>query len=288
MRWTCIVVVALLLVSPAFGAEVTEKSSGIVRGSIAFQFEHDPADQSLTVVKGVQQNDVLRIISGYGPTGLPIKREYFLKSRTDTRWSYDILKVKKGLSITLGERQPIDLDDDGTTDLVMEYTSLVSGKGTFTFYPPGAIATDGEAQDGSNGTTETEEEIVVEEELPPEPPEAIGVDGTEEPDSADDNGSGAAEPDLPTSPSWIPFVVALVVLAAIVAAAIAVSGKKITVTVHSHPKKGKAKREEEAEGKEKAALKEEPEYSDDSDPSILHIEPGKHELVSRSPRMRRR
>jgi len=161
------VLLFLLLVQLSLAATVTEKGSGIVRGSISYQFTYEPADRSATVIDDVGPNDLITIVYGITPSGLPIKYEMFFKTPIQGVARWDVLKGERGLSMSLDETVEIDLESDGSVELLMRYDSIDNRRRmAFSLFP--------------HGTAPTPEPSAPEPTPEPEDPEPI-VDEVDEP-----------------------------------------------------------------------------------------------------------
>ncbi len=229
-RNLCIVTALFVLFAAPTLAATVSKENGIGRGSIAYAFTYDENDAE-TIITGVRQNDLIRIVYGTGATGLPLKREYYFKQRFEERWNYEIIGGEKGLSLLQGEPVDVDLQNDGTVDLLMTFDGVDGTDGTFTLTNANAAATP------SGDGTVAENETVVDDENAPTNGAATddatnGLDEGTKPDETNGGqnaGSDVAEPGAQNTDelgSWLPALTAVVVILLIGGAVIALVLRK--------------------------------------------------------------
>jgi hypothetical protein len=128
-----------ILATTALAAQVFEKETGL-KGSLAHTFTYSANDKSETVVDGVAINDYIWIVYGNSTTGLALKREYYFKTPSGDTWRFDIQDTNLGVyepsvTMTPGDRLPVDMNNDGAADLTMAFTATANRQATFTFAP---------------------------------------------------------------------------------------------------------------------------------------------------------
>ena len=192
-----ILVMFLLCLNLALAAEVTEKGSGIVRGSIAYTFDYDPDDPGPTIIQGIRQSDVISVITDRTSTGVVVKFELYFKSRIDNKWGYEVIKGERGLSIGIGEQASFDVNKDGTLDITMEFTAYDPvERGTITIFPYAPVEVPEELND-------SEEENEIEEPYLTEKPKI-------EPNETEmDKAGSASEQDSSVVPVFITVLILL-------------------------------------------------------------------------------
>ncbi len=301
------IVVFVLFAATVSAATVTETGSGITRGSIEYEFTYNPNDTAPTVISGVRPNDVLGVIYGRTSGGLPIMREYFMKSQLGSTWNYDVLHGQSYLSIALGQRVPVDLNNDNKTDLYLEFTNVSFKGGTFTFYNANALpaATNATAENTTANTTVPAENTTTAENVTAPVNATVTQNETRptEPvvpsEPATSSGPGApATQSSPLSSTLIFLIVLLVILLVLVLGA-------FFIVRRPKPKRRKpAKTAEKKTGPEEGPAdepEEEPDDDFDDESSLAHLEkplpkepeepapqPKLPSMVTRSSRVRRR
>ncbi len=289
---SCLLVFCLVCAAvPTLAAVVSEKG-GYLPGSNSYEFEYRAQDPGPTVVKDVLPNDQIVIQYGVGATKLPLELEVIMKNRFGEEWQFELKREggnRERASIRQGERFALDLQGDGSAELVMEFSALDGKKGTFTFYRPDRVpgAASNETGNGTGGMPEQTEastatetpEAAVNESLPPADAGNVPADVPEEPASAAAEDSGKAAAASPGRGSIVPvIVIALLVIALVVAGAWLVGQRSMP----KQKEKGEAKKEELVEEK----LKENPKRESVEEPP--RREPAfKHQMITRSPRRKR-
>ncbi len=123
----CAFVAALLVLPLGAAAEVTTRSSGFSRGSLENIFPFTEGDT--TVVEGVLPNDFIVIEYPGGEYRMLFTRQI------GDEWQFDVWHGARRQVIHKGEPRELDLDGDGSPELVMTFTEQVLRKGTFVFSP---------------------------------------------------------------------------------------------------------------------------------------------------------